>query len=135
MKIVFTNGCFDIFSPGHLHSLEWASKQGDTLIVGVNMDESVKRLKGSSRPVIPFKDRIDIIKSLRCVDYAVGFNEDTPIELIKKFKPTIIVKGEEYKGKFVAGQDISEIRYCPRYSGYSTTDIINKIKHMYEIGG
>lgn len=103
MDIVFTNGCFDLFHSGHLHLLEESKKLGDVLIVALNTDESVRRLKGESRPVIKESDRISILSALECVDYVVIFGEDTPIDLIKKIRPDVITKGGDYKKTDIVG--------------------------------
>ncbi len=128
-KIVFTNGCFDILHIGHVKYLEEAKKLGDVLIVGLNSDESVKRLKGDSRPINTQFDRAYLLASLEAVDYVVIFNEDTPYELIKIVKPDILVKGGDYRGKEVVGSDIAkEVRLIDFVEGKSTTNIIKKIK-------
>ena len=127
-KIVFTNGCFDILHIGHIKYLEEAKSYGDILIVGVNSDKSVKRLKGESRPINTEDDRAYILASLEAVDYVVKFTEDTPINLIKAITPDILVKGGDYEGKYVVGQDIAkELRLVKFVDGKSTTRIIEKI--------
>ena len=108
-KIVFTNGCFDILHAGHVHSLECAKSFGDILVIGLNSDKSVKKLKGDSRPIISENDRAYLLKSLRVVDYVVIFDDDTPKKLIEAIKPDILVKGEDYLGKEVVGQDIVDL--------------------------
>jgi len=128
-KIIFTNGCFDILHSGHVKYLQIAKSFGDVLIVGLNSDESVKRLKGESRPVNSFEDRAYILSALECVDFVVGFEDDTPYELIKSIKPDILVKGEDYKDKEVVGRDIAkEVRLVNFVEGKSTTKIIEKVK-------
>jgi len=107
-KIVFTNGCFDLIHAGHINYLEEAKEFGDVLIVGINSDESVKRLKGQSRPVNEQNDRALIIASLRVVDYVVIFKEDDPYNLIKAIEPNLLVKGGDYENKKVIGEDIVE---------------------------
>ncbi|MHB1661628.1 MAG: D-glycero-beta-D-manno-heptose 1-phosphate adenylyltransferase, partial [bacterium] len=107
-KIVFTNGCFDIIHAGHVGYLNKAKALGDILVVGINSDKSVKRLKGESRPVINEKDRAYILANLKPVDYVVIFDEDTPYILIKEIIPDILVKGGDYEGKNVVGRDIVE---------------------------
>jgi len=127
-KIVFTNGCFDILHVGHVKYLEEAKSYGDVLIVGLNSDASVKRLKGSSRPVNPQEDRAYILAALEAVDYVVIFEDDTPYDLIKAVQPHILVKGGDYEGKTVVGQDIAdELRLVQFVDGKSTTHIIEKI--------
>jgi len=128
-KIVFTNGCFDILHIGHIKYLQKAKTLGDVLIVGVNSNKSVKRLKGHTRPVNDEYDRAYLLASLEVVDYVVIFEENTPYELIKKVKPDILVKGKDYEGKEVVGSDIvKEVQLIEFVNGKSTTNIINKIK-------
>jgi D-beta-D-heptose 7-phosphate kinase/D-beta-D-heptose 1-phosphate adenosyltransferase len=131
-KIVFTNGCFDILHVGHKRYLQEAARLGDILIVGVNSDASVKRLKGPSRPVNPEQDRMEILSALGFVDYVVLFDEDTPYELIKTIQPDILVKGGDYSIENVVGRDIVEARggrveLIQFVEGKSTSNIINKI--------
>ncbi len=133
-KIVFTNGCFDIFHVGHSRYLREASKLGDILIVGVNSDASVKRLKGKERPIMNEKERMELLASLEFVSYVVMFEEDTPIHLIKEIRPDIITKGGDYKPEEIVGSDIVEsyggqVIVCPYIESKSTTSIINKIKN------
>jgi len=129
-SIVFTNGCFDILHSGHVRYLEKSKSYGDVLIVGLNSDESVKRLKGDERPVNSQDDRAYILASLECVDYVVIFTEDTPIDLIKTIKPDILAKGADYKGKKVVGDNIAkEIKLVEYIDGKSTSAIIEKIRN------
>ncbi|WP_024787443.1 MULTISPECIES: D-glycero-beta-D-manno-heptose-7-phosphate kinase [unclassified Lebetimonas] len=129
-KIVFTNGCFDILHIGHVKYLQKAKALGDKLIVGVNSNESVSRLKGPNRPVNDEYDRAYLLASLEVVDYVVIFDEDTPYELIKKIKPDILVKGADYKNKEVVGSDIAkEVRLIDFVEGKSTTNIIKKVRN------
>lgn len=131
-KTVFTNGCFDILHLGHVKYLEDAKNLGDILIVGVNSDESVKILKGKSRPIIPEKERAEILAALKCVDYVVIFNETNPENLIAQLKPAIHVKGGDYiidqipESKLVKsfGGKTVVLRYI---EGKSTSDIIQRI--------
>ncbi len=128
-KIVFTNGCFDIFHVGHVKYLEEAKSYGDVLIVGLNSDASVRRIKGENRPINIEDDRAYILASLKAVDYVVKFYEDTPYELIKAVQPHILVKGGNYKGKKVVGEDIAdELRLVEFVEGKSTTKIIERIQ-------
>ena len=128
-KIVFTNGCFDILHLGHVKYLQKAKELGDVLIVGINTDKSVQRLKGKSRPINPEFDRAYIVASLKPVDYVVLFEEDTPYNLIKIIKPDILVKGADYKGKEVVGSDIASKTVLVDFiDGRSTTKIVEKIK-------
>jgi len=128
-KIVFTNGCFDILHVGHVKYLEEAKSYGDVLIVGLNSDASVKRLKGPERPVNSEEDRAYILAALEAVDYVVIFDDDTPLTLIEAVKPHILVKGGDYEGKHVVGQEIAdELRLVQFVDGKSTTRIIEKIR-------
>jgi len=127
-RVVFTNGCFDILHVGHVRYLEKAKACGDILIVGVNSDDSVRRLKGPTRPINPQEDRALILASLASVDFVVLFNEDTPYELIKRIVPDVLVKGGDYAGKEVVGSDIAkEVRLIEFVEGKSTTQTIQKI--------
>ncbi|WP_294956129.1 D-glycero-beta-D-manno-heptose-7-phosphate kinase [Sulfurovum sp.] len=127
-KIVFTNGCFDILHRGHASYLQKAKELGDFLIVGLNSDESIQRLKGKDRPVNPLEDRAYLLAALESVDYVVPFTEDTPYELIKCIFPDILVKGADYEGKEVVGSDLSkEVRLIDFVEGKSTSNIIAKI--------
>ncbi len=132
-KIVFTNGCFDIIHAGHVTYMYEAKSFGDILIVGLNTDDSTRRLKGSSRPLNNQKDRAVVLSSLEMVDYVTLFDEDTPYELIKSIKPDVLVKGGDYTNDTIVGSDIveergGEVRVVPLLEGRSTTSIIEKIK-------
>ena len=128
--MVFSNGCFDILHVGHVKYLEEAKSYGDVLILGLNSDESVRRLKGESRPVNTEDDRAYILASLEAVDYVVKFYDDTPYDLIKAVEPHILVKGGDYAGKDVVGQDIAdELRLVEFVDGKSTTKIIERIQN------
>lgn len=124
-KVVFTNGCFDILHVGHLTLLQQAQQLGDTLIVGLNSDASVKRLKGDSRPINDQETRQRQLEMLSFVDQVVIFDDDTPYELIKKIKPDVIVKGGDYTVDQVVGNDLAEVHIVPTVGNYSTTNIIN----------
>lgn len=127
-KIVFTNGCFDILHRGHVEYLQKAKKLGDILIVGVNSDLSVKRLKGDLRPVNTVQDRVCLLQAMACVDEVVIFEEDTPYELLRQIQPDILVKGGDYKPEEVVGREFArEVRIMPFVNGCSTTRIIEKI--------
>jgi len=129
-KVVFTNGCFDILHVGHVKYLEEAKSYGDVLILGLNSDASVRRLKGENRPVNTQEDRAYILAALEAVDYVVIFDDDTPYELIKAVQPHILVKGGDYEGKDVVGQDIAdELRLVQFVDGKSTTKIIERIQN------
>ncbi len=128
-KIIFTNGCFDILHRGHATYLQKAKELGDILILGLNSDESITRLKGIGRPINNLEDRAFLIGALESVDFVVPFVEDTPYELIKLVQPNILVKGADYKGKEVVGSDIAdEVKLIEFVSGKSTTSLIEKIR-------
>ncbi|MBL0332550.1 MAG: D-glycero-beta-D-manno-heptose 1-phosphate adenylyltransferase [Chlorobiota bacterium] len=133
-KIVFTNGCFDLLHIGHVRYLEEASKLGDVVIVGINSDLSVKKLKGKSRPVITEQERAEVISSLRCVDYTTIFNEETPLELIKLLKPNVLVKGGDYDPsakfgeKYIVGSEfVKEVKVITFVDGKSSSKIIEQL--------
>lgn len=136
-KIVFTNGCFDILHAGHLYCLEKAKRFGDILIVALNSDSSVRKLKGSGRPIIPEKDRAYLISGLSCVDFCIIFDEQTPARIIKEIKPDILVKGADYKKNEIVGQKTikkegGRVITIPLAAGRSTSSIIKKIMKSYE---
>ena len=129
-KIIFTNGCFDILHAGHVKYLEEAKSYGDILILGLNADSSVRKLKGPTRPINNQDDRAYILASLESVDYVVIFEEETPYELIKLIQPHVLVKGGDYEGKDVVGQDIAqELRLVQFVDGKSTSKIIQRIQN------
>lgn len=128
-KIVFTNGCFDLLHKGHIYLLQEARKQGDILVVGINADLSIKRLKGSLRPIENLENRIGKLAQLECVDFIITFEEDTPIDLIQKIKPNVLVKGGDYNKDTIVGADLVEnkggnIVIIPLLEGISTSIII-----------
>ena len=125
-KIIFTNGCFDVLHVGHIKLLEYCKSLGK-VVVGLNSDESVKRLKGKNRPINNEKDRKFLLESLRFVDYVVIFSEDTPINLINDIKPNIIVKGGDYSTKEVVGHKMAEVKIFDFINGYSSTKAITDI--------
>ena len=125
--IVFTNGVFDILHKGHFELLQYAASLGGSLIVGINTDASVKRLKGPSRPINDTQTRVDQLSVLPWVDEVHTFEEDTPYELIKTLSPSIIVKGGDYTADQVVGNDLAEVHIVPTVEGYSTTNIIANI--------
>lgn len=132
-KIVFTNGCFDLIHQGHVDYLAKAADLGDILIVGLNTDESVQRIKGMTRPIQDEYSRALILASFSFVDAVVYFNEDTPYELIKIVQPDVLVKGSDYKAEDIVGYDIvktkgGEIVTMDYLPGFSTTALIGKIK-------
>ncbi len=131
-NLVFTNGCFDILHRGHVTYLNEAKSLGDYLIIGVNSDTSVKKLKGENRPVNNERDRALLLDNLKCVDYVIIFETDTPYELIKSLKPDILVKGGDWKKEDIVGHDIVEQNGGNVFSlnfvdNYSTTSVIKKI--------
>ncbi|MDD3905096.1 MAG: D-glycero-beta-D-manno-heptose 1-phosphate adenylyltransferase [Candidatus Omnitrophica bacterium] len=132
-KIVFTNGCFDIIHVGHVDYLSRARDLGDILVIGLNSDSSVRRLKGKGRPINKEKDRALILSALSFVDYIVIFGDDTPGNLIKKIKPDILVKGGDWKIKEIVGADFvssygGRVTTIPFVKGYSTTSIVERMK-------
>tara|TARA_B100001057_G_C22866677_1_gene956815 strand:+ start:3976 stop:4464 length:489 start_codon:yes stop_codon:yes gene_type:complete len=132
MKVSFTNGCFDILHLGHLEILTKSKEFGDRLIVAINSDESVRKLKGEKRPVNDFQTRSHMLASFSFVDYVVQFSDDTPKKLIQKIKPDFLVKGGDYKKKDIVGNDIvssygGETIIIPLINGLSSTNTINKI--------
>jgi D-beta-D-heptose 7-phosphate kinase/D-beta-D-heptose 1-phosphate adenosyltransferase len=135
-SIVFTNGVFDILHPGHIFSLSQAAKEADFLIVGLNSDESVKRLKGKQRPINHQDSRALILASLLMVDVVVIFEEDTPLQLINTIKPDVLVKGGDYAIQQIVGaKEVIEqggrVVINPLVDGYSTTTIIEKLKTFH----
>lgn len=126
-QIVFTNGCFDILHAGHVSILEFSKNQGDVLVLGINSDASVKRLKGPTRPVNSQADRALVAASLEAVDAVVLFGQDTPFELIKFIKPDVLVKGADYTADKVIGREFAgKVVLFPVLKGRSTTNIIKK---------
>lgn len=133
-KIVFTNGCFDILHPGHIDYLTRAKSMGDILIVGLNSDLSVKKLKGGTRPFVPQRNRAVMLSSLETVDFVVIFSGLTPIRLITLIKPDILVKGGDWEQKNIVGADFvksrgGKVKSLPYLKGFSTSVLINRIKN------
>lgn len=134
-KIVFTNGCFDILHRGHIEFLKSAKSLGDILVVALNSDNSVKKIKGKGRPINPLSDRAVILSALEFVDYITVFDESTPKKVIGKIRPDILTKGADWSKDNIVGRDVVEsyggqvmtIRYL---KGYSTTKIINRLKRL-----
>jgi D-beta-D-heptose 7-phosphate kinase / D-beta-D-heptose 1-phosphate adenosyltransferase len=136
VKIVFTNGCFDLLHIGHITYLNEARALGDVLIVGLNTDRSIHALKGDSRPIIPEEERSHVLAALESVGYVVLFDEDTPLELIRQIRPDILVKGADYTKDQVVGHEIVEsyggkVTLIPLVDNASTSDIINRIRQRY----
>jgi len=135
--VVFTNGCFDLLHVGHVKYLEKAKQQGDVLVVGLNSDASVKRIKGEKRPLIGEDERSHILAALDCVDYVVVFDEDTPLELITHIEPDVLVKGGDYAPEQVVGREFVEsyggrLELIQFVEGKSTSNIINRILESYQ---
>jgi len=135
-KIVFTNGCFDLLHIGHLRYLEKARALGDILVVGVNSDLSVQRLKGPGRPILPLEERMEILSALECVDYVTSFGESTPLELISLLNPDVLVKGGDWTRETTVGREVvegsgGEVVILPFVEGNSTTNIIETILKRY----
>ena len=133
-KIVFTNGCFDILHPGHIHILEVSKSYGDILIVGVNSDDSIKKLKGPTRPKISQKDRLRILSSIKYVDYVLLFEEETPLKLIEKIKPNFLVKGGDYSLEDIVGAEFVEnnggqVKIVKLLEGHSSSSLIDKFEN------
>lgn len=131
-KVVFTNGCFDLLHPGHISLLYQARALGDRLVVGLNTDASIRRLKGSGRPILSEQDRAAMLSALECVDLVVHFDEDTPLNLIKAIRPDILVKGSDYSPEQVVGKEIVEsyggcVKLVDIIKGYSTTGLTQKV--------
>lgn len=130
--LVFTNGCFDVLHTGHLRVLRWAKKQGDTLIVGLNSDRSVRRLKGSARPLLPLRERAAMLAALKPVDYVTSFDDDTPESLIRRLRPDVLVKGGDWPTDRIAGRHyVRRVVRVPFLKGRSTSGLIELILRRY----
>ena len=128
-KISFTNGCFDILHPGHVKTFKEAKKKGDILIVGLNSDVSVKKIKGKKRPVMNQRARVQVLEAIESIDYIVIFNEETPIKVIEALRPHTLVKGGDWhKDKIVGANLVKKVVRVKLEKGHSTTNIIKKIK-------
>lgn len=135
-RVVFTNGCFDLVHRGHIDSLAKAAALGDRLVVGLNSDVSVKLLKGENRPLIDQQSRAILLAALLMVDAVILFDEETPYELIRSIVPDVLVKGTEYQVEEIAGFDVvlaagGRVERIELTEGFSTTDLIQKIKNSY----
>ena len=128
MKVIFTNGCFDILHRGHVELLNYCKQIGGKVVVAINSDASIKRLKGESRPFYSQEDRKFMLESCKYVDEVMVFGEDTPYRLINEIKPDIIVKGGDYKKQEVVGSDVAEVQLFQYIDGYSTSKIIGDYK-------
>lgn len=134
--VAFTNGCFDVLHAGHVEYLAWARAQGDALVVGLNEDESVRRIKGRSRPIVPFAERATVLLALRSVDVVVGFAERTPELLLDRIRPDFHVKSDQYREEELPERSVvlrhgGRILLAPHVAGSSTTDLIARILRSY----
>lgn len=129
-KLVFQNGCFDIVHSGHIQALKFAAQKGDKLVVALNSDESIKRLKGTSRPIKPLSERMAVMAAMEMVDFVTYFEEDTPLEIIETCKPDVLVKGAQYTGKIVGEDIVSEVYRAPMVDGVSTTILLDGKHHL-----
>jgi D-beta-D-heptose 7-phosphate kinase/D-beta-D-heptose 1-phosphate adenosyltransferase len=139
-RVVFTNGCFDLLHPGHIETLEKARSMGDALVVGVNSDRSVRLMKGTGRPILPERERAEILAALECVDGVVIFDEPTPLEIIAVLLPDVLVKGGDWASDQIVGREEveaagGEVVSIPLVAGYSTTAILEKIRKLDASGG
>jgi rfaE bifunctional protein nucleotidyltransferase chain/domain len=130
-RVVFTNGCFDLIHPGHVRYLRAAKRLGDILVVALNSDRSVRRLKGAGRPLVPQRDRCEVMAALEMVDYVTVFSDDTPYKLIKELQPDVLVKGGDWKPEQIVGADLvlargGAVRSLRFARGYSTTKLVEK---------
>jgi rfaE bifunctional protein nucleotidyltransferase chain/domain len=135
-KVVFTNGCFDILHVGHIRYLRKAKSLGDILVVGLNTDRSVRKIKGEKRPIVPQKDRAEVLAALEFVDYVVLFDEPDPFSLIQKVRPTILVKGADWPKDKIIGRDVVEeaggrVVRIPLVAGASSSGVIERIIQVY----
>jgi D-beta-D-heptose 7-phosphate kinase/D-beta-D-heptose 1-phosphate adenosyltransferase len=131
-KVVFTNGCFDILHVGHVRYLKRARRHGDILIVGVNTDRSVKAIKGEKRPIVPEKERAEVLSALEFVDYVVLFDDPDPLSLIESLRPTVLVKGADWPKEKIVGRDVVEktggkVIRVPLVRGASSSGVIERI--------
>lgn len=137
-RVVFTNGCFDLLHPGHIETLEKARSLGDALIVGVNSDRGVREMKGPGRPIVPERERAEVLASLAYVDAIVIFDEPTPRELVAALLPDVLVKGGDWAGDQIVGREEVEaaggrVASIPVVAGYSTSAMVEKIRKVNEI--
>jgi rfaE bifunctional protein nucleotidyltransferase chain/domain len=131
-RVVFTNGCFDLLHAGHVEYLAWARAQGDALIVGLNEDDSVRKIKGESRPIVPFRERATVLLALRSVDVVVGFADRTPELLLDRIRPDVHVKSDQYREEDLPERSVvvrhgGRIALAPHVANQSTTDLIGRI--------
>lgn len=133
-RVVFTNGCFDLIHAGHIHLFREAKKLGDVLIVAVNDDQSIRTIKGTSRPIFPLEERLEILDAIAYIDYLVTFSDETPREIISVLLPDVLVKGKDWKKEEVVGREEveqagGEVVLVSLCHGQSTTSLLAKIKH------
>jgi rfaE bifunctional protein nucleotidyltransferase chain/domain len=138
-RVVFTNGVFDLLHVGHLDLLEKARALGDALVVGVNSDASVRRLKGDGRPIVPLRERMEMLAGLKPVDYVVAFGEDTPAKIIAALRPAVLVKGADYRASEIVGAetvraDGGRVLRVPLKAGRSTTGIVKRARIAVRAG-
>jgi rfaE bifunctional protein nucleotidyltransferase chain/domain len=131
-RVVFTNGCFDVLHPGHIDLLEQARRLGDVLVVAINGDESVRRLKGRKRPIFPESERAEVLAALESVDYVCAFEEDTPLQVILRIHPDVLVKGADWEVDGIVGRSEVEgwggrVVALPLVAGQSTTSVIGRV--------
>lgn len=136
-KVVFTNGCFDILHAGHVRYLKKARSLGDLLVVGLNSDSSVRAIKGQTRPIVPQKERAEVLSALECVDYVVLFNDATPLKLIESIKPDVLAKGADWAAKDIVGGEAvkkggGKIARITLVKGRSTTNIIRRVLELHK---
>jgi len=134
-RIAFTNGCFDIIHYGHIQYLQKAKGKGRILVVGINSDASVRKIKGAGRPIVKQRARAQVLAALECVDYVAIFNEDTPLNLIRAVKPDILIKGADWRAKGVVGSDIikehgGKVEFIKFAKGFSSTKLAKKIEKL-----
>ena len=135
-KVVFTNGCFDILHAGHVRYLKKARSLGSVLVVGLNSDSSVRAIKGATRPIVPQRERAEVLSALECVDFVVLFNDPTPLKLIESIKPDILAKGADWAARDIAGAGIvkksgGRVARITLVKGRSTTNIIRRVLELH----
>jgi D-beta-D-heptose 7-phosphate kinase/D-beta-D-heptose 1-phosphate adenosyltransferase len=130
--VVFTNGCYDLLHTGHLKTLAWAKRQGDVLVVALNSDASVRRIKGPKRPLTPLRERAELMAALRPVDFVTWFPEDTPAQVIRRLRPDVLVKGGDWAaGRIVGRESVGRVVRVPLLKGRSTSNLIGTILKRY----
>lgn len=134
-KVVFTNGCFDILHPGHIDLLRRARALGDVLVVAINSDASVARMKGPNRPIIPQHERAELLNGMEMVDFVCTFDEDTPLEAILRIRPDVLVKGADWTANIVGQAQVErwggKVAALPLVEGYSTSEILERVLSRY----